>query len=462
MTAVPLEDLNVPVRCLFGLPVHAATMAQAVDICERAITERRSMTVGVVNAAKVVNLRRDPALQAAVTSCDLLLADGQSVVWASRLLRLPLPERVAGIDLFTELLGRADTAGQRVYFLGGTQDVLDRVVDRVRLEHPGIRVAGAHHGYFGQDGAAHVAADISASAPDMLFVAMTSPFKEVFLDTWGPSLNARVCHGVGGSFDVLAGKTQRAPDRWQRMGLEWLYRVKQEPGRLWKRLPVHEPPLPRPHGVGAAASHACVPPTAAPADSATARGQSRQRRCRNMTGPRPLRVVVVGQGYVGLPLAMRAVEVGHDVVGFDVSETRVKRLNAAESYVEDVKRADLAQALASGRYHPRSSRGLRRLRRRRHHRPDTAAGRQPGPLLHRGVGAHPRSLPASGATVVLESTTYPGTTEELFAAILEEGSGLTAGTDFHLGYSAERIDPGNTIGPSSPRRRSSPGSTQPR
>lgn len=235
MNAVGGDATTVPVRCLFGLPVHAATMAQAVESCERAIADGRSMTVGVVNAAKVVNLRRDPALRAAVTSCDLLLADGQSVVWASRLLGLPLPERVAGIDLFTQLLLRADVARQRVYFLGGTQDVLDGVLDRVRREHPGIHIAGSQHGYFDVDDASEVAQDIRDSAADMLFVAMTSPRKEVFLDTWGQSLDVRVCHGVGGSFDVLAGKTRRAPERWQRLGLEWLYRVKQEPGRLWKR-----------------------------------------------------------------------------------------------------------------------------------------------------------------------------------------------------------------------------------
>jgi UDP-N-acetyl-D-glucosamine dehydrogenase len=156
------------------------------------------------------------------------------------------------------------------------------------------------------------------------------------------------------------------------------------------------------------------------------------------------RVVVVGQGYVGLPLAMRAVEVGHDVVGLEVDTVRVKRLAAGESYVEDVPDEVVAAALASGRYRPSADpadlSGF-----------DVAVITVPTPLRdgapdlsHIEVSAQtlaPHLRP--GATVVLESTTYPGTTEELLAVLLEQGSGLVAGEDFHLGYSPERIDPGN-------------------
>ncbi len=156
------------------------------------------------------------------------------------------------------------------------------------------------------------------------------------------------------------------------------------------------------------------------------------------------RVVIVGQGYVGLPVAMRACEVGHDVVGFDIDERRVKRLGAGESMVEDVTDEHLAAALASGRYHPT-------------HDPADLAGFDvavisvPTPLSEGNpdlsyIEDAARTLAGHltrGATVVLESTTYPGTTEELVGPILEEGSDLTAGADFHLGYSPERIDPGN-------------------
>lgn len=156
------------------------------------------------------------------------------------------------------------------------------------------------------------------------------------------------------------------------------------------------------------------------------------------------RLAVVGQGYVGLPLAMRAVEVGYDVVGYDVDATRVEMLASASSYVDDIDDDDLARALASGRYRPtRAEEALTGF--------DVAVITVPTPLREGApdltyvdsagvtVGRHLRP----GATVVLESTTYPGTTEERLRPLLEEASGLTAGVDFHLGYSPERIDPGN-------------------
>jgi UDP-N-acetyl-D-glucosamine dehydrogenase len=157
-----------------------------------------------------------------------------------------------------------------------------------------------------------------------------------------------------------------------------------------------------------------------------------------------MKVLVVGQGYVGLPLALRAVEVGHNVVGYDTNESRVKRLCAGESYVEDVSAAALGAALETGRFAPtdeaKACAGF-----------DVAVITVPTPLrdgspdlsyIETSAATLARYL-RPGATVILESTTYPGTTEELVGPILEEGSGLSVGFDFHLGYSPERIDPGN-------------------
>jgi UDP-N-acetyl-D-glucosamine dehydrogenase len=159
---------------------------------------------------------------------------------------------------------------------------------------------------------------------------------------------------------------------------------------------------------------------------------------------RPTKLAVVGQGYVGLPLAVRAVEVGFDVVGFDVDSERIKQLAAGESYVEDITNDRLMAALDTGRYRPTDD-------------PERLAGFDvtvidvPTPLrdgvpnlsfVEEAATTVARHL-QPGATVVLESTSYPGTTEELVGPLLEEGSGLTVGRDFHLGYSPERIDPGN-------------------
>lgn len=157
-----------------------------------------------------------------------------------------------------------------------------------------------------------------------------------------------------------------------------------------------------------------------------------------------MRVVIVGQGYVGLPLSVRAAQVGHDVVAYDIDEDRMKRLLAATSYIEDISDEELGAILASGTFHPSSD-------------ADACEGFEvaviavPTPLRDgvpdlRYIEESAQTLARylrPGATVIVESTTYPGTTQELVAPILEDGSGLIAGNDFHLGFSPERIDPGN-------------------
>ena len=228
----PVSDLT---RDLFGVPIAAVTLPVALALVDQAIAVRRRLQIGVVNAAKLVHMQQDAELRGDVLSSDVVFADGMSVVWASRLLGQPLPERVAGIDLMMGMLARASAAGYRVYCLGATPQVLDAVVRRIRGEYPGAIVAGYHHGYFDAGDEERIARDIATARPDILLIAMTSPKKERFLSKWSRHLDVPVCHGVGGSFDVFSGAVQRAPARWQRLGLEWLYRVKQEPRRLWKR-----------------------------------------------------------------------------------------------------------------------------------------------------------------------------------------------------------------------------------
>ncbi|TVQ61800.1 MAG: glycosyltransferase [Phycisphaerales bacterium] len=210
-------------------------MQTVLDLAHGAITERRPLAIGVINVAKVVKLQKDAEIRASIVDSDLVLADGAPVVWASRLLRQPLPERVAGIDVFERLLAAGGEHGYRVYFLGATKEVLDAVIDRATREHPGMIVAGSQHGYFKNEQMGEVANAVCASGADVLFVAMTTPKKEIFLREVNQRGVVPVTHGVGGSFDVYSGKTKRAPVWMQKSGLEWFYRVLQEPGRMWKR-----------------------------------------------------------------------------------------------------------------------------------------------------------------------------------------------------------------------------------
>lgn len=227
--------IATPVREILGYPVLAATPAEAVELCERAIQSRTPFQIGVLNAAKVVNASKDPALRDALLSCDAIFADGQAVVWASRILGKPLPQRVTGIDLFEDLLELASRKRYSVYLLGATREVLDRVVEIVEQKYPDVVIAGHRDGYFTPAEAVGVARDIGASAPDMLFVAMTSPKKETFIAANQDLLRVPLTHGVGGSFDIVAGKTERAPEIWQRLGMEWAFRVVQEPRRMFMR-----------------------------------------------------------------------------------------------------------------------------------------------------------------------------------------------------------------------------------
>jgi N-acetylglucosaminyldiphosphoundecaprenol N-acetyl-beta-D-mannosaminyltransferase len=205
-----------------------------VDLCDRTIATGKFLLVGVVNVAKLVRMQ-DEVLRASVTDADIVVADGMGVVWASRLLQSPLPERVAGIDLFLDLLALAAERNYSVYLFGATQDVLDECARRVREQNHGLVIAGSRNGYFDASETEAIAEDILASGADILFVGIPSPHKEVFLARFGHELGVNVCHGVGGSFDVIAAKVKRAPALWQRWGLEWLYRVIQEPRRMWKR-----------------------------------------------------------------------------------------------------------------------------------------------------------------------------------------------------------------------------------
>src|ERR1700733_2514711 len=162
-------------RELPGIAVDALTMTQTVARCIDTVEHRGYLSVGVVNAAKVVAMRRNERLREAVGGCGMGLADGQSVVWASRILGSPLPERVAGIDLFLELLDEAARRGYRVYFLGAQRDVLDRMLAEVGRRYPGLTVAGARDGYFRADDEPGVVAEIRRCGPDLLFVGISSP-----------------------------------------------------------------------------------------------------------------------------------------------------------------------------------------------------------------------------------------------------------------------------------------------
>jgi len=225
---------------LFGVPIDNLTLRETVDRIEDMICSGPTHQHVVVNVDKIVKLQRDPQLREAVLACDLISADGQPIVWASRVLGKPLKERVAGIDLFAAVIERCAKCGFRPYLLGARQEVVENAAKILKSRHAKLELAGWRNGYWSADEEADVVAEVKLARPDVLFVAMSSPKKELFVRKWKTGLQVPFVMGVGGTFDVVAGLVGRAPRLMQRCGLEWLYRLIQEPRRMWRRYLVED------------------------------------------------------------------------------------------------------------------------------------------------------------------------------------------------------------------------------
>jgi N-acetylglucosaminyldiphosphoundecaprenol N-acetyl-beta-D-mannosaminyltransferase len=215
-------------------PMDVATMPETVSFIENRIQQGEFLQHVVVNVAKIVNMQKDKVLADSVNACDLINIDGMGVVLGARFLGHDVPERVAGVDLFHELLKMSARCDFPVYLLGATEDVVSKTAAKVKEQNPNLTIAGFNDGYF-WDNEEAVVNMIKASGAKLLFVAITSPKKENFINKWQDKLGVDFVMGVGGTFDVVAGKVNRAPKWMQEYGLEWVYRVLQEPGRMWKR-----------------------------------------------------------------------------------------------------------------------------------------------------------------------------------------------------------------------------------
>ena len=221
---------------ILNTKIHDLTMNGTLELVENAIENKEQIHHVVVNAGKVVQMQKDMQLRESVNSSDIINADGQSVVWAAKFLNKPIKERVAGIDLMQNVVKLAASKKYKIYFLGAEEAVVSKTVAHYSKEFGKEIVAGYRNGYYQAEDEKEVVNDIVSSKANILFVAITSPKKENFLYKYKKELTSvNFIMGVGGSFDVMAGKTERAPLWMQEMGLEWLYRLLQEPERMWKR-----------------------------------------------------------------------------------------------------------------------------------------------------------------------------------------------------------------------------------
>ncbi len=212
------------------------SMQDTLQKITRTITKKQQLHHVVVNAGKIVAMQKDPELRESVNASDLINADGQAVVWASKFLGKPLKERVSGIDLMQNLVAKAPENKHKIFFFGAKEEIVKKVVDIYTEKYSLEIVAGYRNGYFDKKEETLIAKQIAESGANILFVAISSPTKENFLyQNKNILASVNFIMGVGGSFDVIAGKVKRAPVWMQKYGLEWFYRFIQEPGRMWKR-----------------------------------------------------------------------------------------------------------------------------------------------------------------------------------------------------------------------------------
>ena len=220
---------------ILGIRVDAITMTEALNRVETFIRERQTRLVATANAEMVMLAQEDQVLSSILNSADLVLADGAGVVWAAKRLGEGVPERVAGFDLTQELLARAAISGYRIFWLGAAPGIAETAAQKASQHYPGLITVGIHDGYFAPEDRT-ITQMVQEARPDILLCALGVPKQEKWLREHLAQLQVPVSIGIGGTFDVMAGKVKRAPVWMQRAGLEWSYRLIRQPSRLIRML----------------------------------------------------------------------------------------------------------------------------------------------------------------------------------------------------------------------------------
>ena len=209
--------------------VDDVTMDESVQIAEEAVIQKKPIFQISINANKINLIQKNPELRSIINESGLNNADGTSVLWAAKLFGHSIKEKVAGCDLFQNLVRLSAEKGYRVYFLGAKEETVKRMVEVLCERYPSLTVAGYRNGYFSEQQEPQIVDEIAAAKPDFLFAALSSPKQEYFLHRYWDRLGVGYAMGVGGSFDVVAGTVKRAPQWMIDHSLEWLYRFCREP-----------------------------------------------------------------------------------------------------------------------------------------------------------------------------------------------------------------------------------------
>ncbi|GFR39188.1 N-acetylmannosaminyltransferase [Insulibacter thermoxylanivorax] len=227
-----MKIVDVPFIKLFDIPISAMGFIETANYMEHMIERKRPQQVVTINPIMIMEGLKNPDFRRVLEEADLNVPDGAGVVWASKVVKRPVTERVAGIDLMLEMLARAERNRYRVFLLGADRDTIVLAVAKIRERYPNIEIVGYRNGYFQEEQDEEVIAQIREANPDLLFVGRSLYTQEPWIAKYKDKLQVPVMMGVGGSFDVIAGKLKRAPAVMQKMHLEWLYRLIQEPKRI--------------------------------------------------------------------------------------------------------------------------------------------------------------------------------------------------------------------------------------
>ncbi|MBK6578649.1 MAG: WecB/TagA/CpsF family glycosyltransferase [Sandaracinaceae bacterium] len=242
-----MSDPSTPRERLWvgSVPIDVITFAAAIDAIEELVTSGRGGSVFTPNVDHVVLAEEDARFRRAYADATLSLVDGTWVLWASRALRKPLPEKISGSDLMVPVIERAARRGFRVYLLGGGDGVAKRAAERLTESYPDLVIAGYESPRIDVDEPAEKRAElvarVKATRPDIVFVCLGAPKQELWIHDVTAALAPAVLLGVGAAIDFVAGTVQRAPAWVSATGVEWLYRLVREPRRLWRRYLLRDP-----------------------------------------------------------------------------------------------------------------------------------------------------------------------------------------------------------------------------
>ena len=229
------KNMAISSTKILGIRIDLVDLSKTLQLAENYINLRNPHQIVVVNVAKIVKAQYNNLLKEVINNADLVGADGVPLLWTSKIFKPEIPGRVNGTDLMEALVKLSAQKGYSIFFLGSEEQVIQEVVSIYSKKYPTLRIAGYRNGYFSPWDEKNIVKCIRKSNADILFVAFGTPKKEIFIKKYKYELKVPVIHGVGGSFDVVAGKTKRAPLWMQKYGLEWFFRILQEPKRMLKR-----------------------------------------------------------------------------------------------------------------------------------------------------------------------------------------------------------------------------------